>query len=70
MKTLKQKIMAGEKNRKMDDPVLTSLLLDRNMIVRLDRQARLVSKRNGIKASRSDLIRAVINNYLSVTAGI
>ncbi len=62
--------MAGEKNRKMDDPVLTSLMLDRNMIVRLDRQARLVSKRNGIKASRSDLIRAVINNYLTVTAGI
>ncbi len=58
-------VMSGEKNRKMIDPVLTSLLMDRGLIARLDRQTTVLSRKNGFKISRADLIRMVLQNYLN-----
>lgn len=58
--------MSGEKNRKMNDPQLITLLLDRSMLARLDQQVKVISKSNGFKVSRSDLVRSVLANYLDL----
>ncbi len=60
--------MSGEKNRKMDDPVLISLLFDRSMIVKLDRQKVGLQKKHGFTISRSELIRAILQDYLKKLA--
>ncbi len=56
--------MAGKKNRKLAAPVLVNLLLEANTIVQLDRQAAALSKRSGFRVYRSELIRAVLEQYL------
>ena len=61
--------MSGERNRKMQAPVLTSLMMEKAMIHQLDRQVALLSKKHGFKVSRADLIRNVLENYIQVTGG-
>jgi len=61
--------MSGEKNRKMEDPVQTAIFMERSLLKQLDRKARLISKKNKIKASRADVIRAVLTNYVETSVG-
>ena len=59
--------MAGQKNRKLTAPVLVNLLIEANTIADLDRQAAALTKKNGFKVYRSDLIRGILVNYLEVS---
>ncbi len=58
--------MAGEKNRKLNAPVLINFLVEAATLAQLDRQAAALTKKHGFKVYRSDLIREVLKNYLDV----
>jgi hypothetical protein len=52
---------------KLNAPVLFTIFLEADQIVKLDRQAKAISKKHGFHIYKADIIREVLANYLEVS---